>query len=38
VKADLLDSLNPVSYLWRNSVVDKGMQIMNATAHGLACW
>ena len=38
VKADLLDSLNPVSYLWRNSVIDKGMQIMNATAQGLACW
>lgn len=38
VKADLLDSLNPVSYLWRNAVIDKGMQIMNATAQGLACW
>jgi hypothetical protein len=38
MKADLLDSLNPVSYLWRNSVLDIGMQIMDATARGLACW
>jgi hypothetical protein len=38
LKGDLLDSLNPVSYLWRNSVLANGLQIMNATAQGLACW
>lgn len=38
LKADLLDSLSPVSYLWRNSVLTIGSEIMNATARGLASW
>ncbi|WP_144141006.1 DUF2817 domain-containing protein [Paraburkholderia sp. BCC1884] len=38
MRADLLDSLNPVSYLWRNSVLSTGVEIMNATAQGLAAW
>lgn len=38
IRADLLDSLNPVSYLWRTSVLSLGLQVMHATADGLAQW
>jgi len=36
--ADLLDSLSPVSYQWREQVLEHGLQIINATLDGLACW
>jgi hypothetical protein len=38
VRADLLDSLNPVSYVWRNSVLEIGMSVIDATAEGLSRW
>jgi hypothetical protein len=38
IRADLLDSLNPVSYVWRNSVLEKGMPIIDATVDGLTRW
>ncbi|ODT36424.1 MAG: hypothetical protein ABS55_06215 [Lautropia sp. SCN 70-15] len=38
LRADLLDSLNPVSYLWRTSVLSEGIRVMEATANGLSRW
>lgn len=36
--ADLLDSLNPVSYQWREQVLATGLPIIDATLEGLARW
>lgn len=36
--ADLLDSLNPVSYQWREQVLEAGLPIIQATLEGLARW
>ncbi|NBB13079.1 DUF2817 domain-containing protein [Pseudomonas sp. SLFW] len=36
--ADLLDSLNPVSYQWREQVLTLGLPIIDATLDGLARW
>lgn len=35
---DLLDSLNPVSYLWRELVLKNGLPIIKATTDGLTNW
>ncbi|OTP67403.1 hypothetical protein PAMC26510_31200 [Caballeronia sordidicola] len=36
--ADLRDSLNPASYLWRQAVVDHGVVLTRAALCGLARW
>lgn len=36
--ADLLDSLNPVSYQWREQVLEQGLPIIEATVNGLSRW
>lgn len=36
--ADLLDSLNPVSYQWREPVLEHGLALIDATHDGLARW
>ena len=36
--ADLLDSLNPVSYQWREAVLHNGLPIIQSTLEGLARW
>lgn len=38
LKSDLLDSLNPVSYEWRDSVLLHGLGIIEAAVSGLAAW
>jgi hypothetical protein len=38
VKDDLLDSLGPVSYLWRDSVPRHGLDAIRAAIQGLAQW
>lgn len=38
LKADLLDSLNPVAYEWRDSVLEHGLEIMRAAVAGLGGW
>lgn len=35
---DLLDSLNPVSYQWRQQVLEHGLPIIQATLDGLKNW
>lgn len=38
LKADLLDSLTPVAYGWRDSVLEHGLEIMRAAVAGLSGW
>ncbi|RZO10776.1 DUF2817 domain-containing protein [Pseudomonas moorei] len=36
--ADLLDSLSPISYQWRDQVLENGLPIIDATVNGLVRW
>ena len=38
MRADLRDSLNPVSYLWRHAVLDQGVALTDSALSGLARW
>jgi len=38
VRADLLDSFVPTSYVWRNSVLSSGTGIVDKTVDGLIQW
>lgn len=38
LKSDLLDSLNPVSYEWRDAVLRHGLDIVDSAVSGLAVW
>jgi len=38
MRADLRDSLNPASYLWRQAVIEHGVALTDAALSGLARW
>jgi len=38
MRADLRDSLNPASYLWRQPVIEHGVALTDAALSGLARW